>query len=740
MEFDGALFDQHFSAVLGLTDSLFSNRLEGRTHKGKPFLAFKELAKELEEIQATESVEADKNLNQSTKSFIAALDMLFLPEGQLDPNELTLLIMQMGTLAYRALAVAQLKVTKQFEVGLADLVLAGKLALIAAYFIETIKKKYPNVEENEEAVQKRLKKEGVTVSPKDTHTFVMASSRKVMRDIVETKFVKQTAENLLKRSTVQKAAADLQGTLSRRKLGSKSAISSPKIKVLDAHTTKVLGSILMIDSIFSNFSLGFFAGISTTDYESIDVPEHPGIWTQRLPTSAKRFKSALVHIDTFKFNIACVLDNEKVEVVDKTTYKSESAVTISHKETSRDMVSYQDLEGEYWVLLSNKHLVEYYNTYNGVKGVETLKHTSNVLCMAADCITSKLFTGCSNGDIKVWGMGMYDCYETVEHDSPVTALCVDENFGLKGALVPARVLVAGLNDGSLRCYSLLSIELVQTMKLPNAHPTRVHFVRSLDLEVYSADLDSLRVWDIGTKSRIKTFKNIHTKITGIAVNTEYLFTAGKEKMIKIWSLATWAMVKQVQTTASIKQIIVDANNSILTVEKNNILRWNIEGLLYKAVSVSTAIFGEKSDLDKSASGILMFSDLNFDEATPSTPSGDLDEVLSNPVYRRMFMVYTKSRHAEESLLFWIDVHRFEQVFGIASQRSTEREARRILDYYVREGSPYEVNIDSDQRKSLLGLKTFEKNSFADAKDEVYKLLDSNFFADFAKRFLKEEHV
>ena len=166
-------------------------------------------------------------------------------------------------------------------------------------------------------------------------------------------------------------------------------------------------------------------------------------------------------------------------------------------------------------------------------GVETLKNRSNVLCMAADCITSKLFTGCSNGDIQVWGMGMYDCYETKEHDSPVTAICVDENFGLKGSLVPARVLVAGLNDGSLRCYSLMSIELVQTMKLENAHSTRVHHVRSLDLEVYSADLDSIKVWDIGTKSRIKAFKNIHTKITDLAVNTEYLFTSGKEKIVKV---------------------------------------------------------------------------------------------------------------------------------------------------------------------------------------------------------------
>ena len=197
-------------------------------------------------------------------------------------------------------------------------------------------------------------------------------------------------------------------------------------------------------------------------------------------------------------------------------------------------------------------------------------------------------------------------------------------------------------------------------------------------------------------------------------------------------------MKQVQTLGTIKQIVVDANNTILTVEKNNILRWNIEGLLYKSVAVSTALFGEKSDLDKSASGIIEFSKLEFDEATPSSPSGDLNEVLLNPVYRRLFMVYTKSRHAEESLLFWIDVHRYEQVFGVASQRSTDREGRRILDYYVREGSTYEVNIDSEQRKALIALKQFEKESFAEAKEEVYKLLETNFFADFAKKFLKNE--
>lgn len=367
MEFDGATFDQHFAPVLGLTDSLFSNRLEGRTHKGKPFLAFKELEKHLEAIQETESVEVDKNLNAATASFITALEMLFYPEGQVDPDDLIGTVVETGVFAYKALQVAQQKVVRQLEVGLTDLVISGKLALVAAYFRESIKKKYTKVEENEAVWAQRKKMKGV-VTTEEIHTFALASSRKVMRDIVETKFVKQTAEVLVKRNTVQRAAADLQGTLSRRKLGSKNAVSAPKIKVLDAKTVRVLGSVLTIDSIFSNFSMGFYAGISTTDYETIDVPEYPGIWTQKLPLSAKKFKTAQVHIDTFKFNIACVVDNEKVDVINKTTYEAESSVTINRKETSRDMVSYQDLDGEYWVLLSNKRQVEYFNTYNGKKG------------------------------------------------------------------------------------------------------------------------------------------------------------------------------------------------------------------------------------------------------------------------------------------------------------------------------------------------------------------------------------
>ena len=366
MEFDGTLFDQHFAPVLGLTDSLFSNRLEGRTHKGKPFLAFKDLTKALTLINENESVGVDKNLNLCVTSFISALELLFLPEGAVDENELMSLVFEMGVMGYKALGVAQLKVTKQYDEGLADLVLAGKLCLIAAYFRESIKKKYPAVKEDEGAIPQRLKVKGGNATPKEVHTFSLASSRKVMRDIVETKFVKTTAEALVKRTTVQRAA-DM-GTLGRRKLGSKSAMASPKIKLLDNQTAEVLGGILTIDSIFSNFSLGFYAGLSTTDYETIEVQEHPGIWTHRLPVKPKKFKSAYVHIDTFKFNIACVMDCEKVDVISKNTYTNGSSVSITHKDQSRDMVSYQDLDDEYWVLLSNKNLVQYYNTYDGARG------------------------------------------------------------------------------------------------------------------------------------------------------------------------------------------------------------------------------------------------------------------------------------------------------------------------------------------------------------------------------------
>lgn len=114
---------------------------------------------------------------------------------------------------------------------------------------------------------------------------------------------------------------------------------------------------------------------------------------------------------------------------------------------------------------------------------------------------------------------------------------------------------------------------------------------------------------------------------------------------------------------------------------------------------------------------------------------DIHDVLCNDELRLKFMKYLRKRLAEESLLFYESVIKFETLL---EDKQRQKVGSKIVDKFVKEEAIYCINISSAQRIFLCSLKVFEEDSFDDAKSTIIGLLSSNFFYSFANSLKNEE--
>ena len=114
----------------------------------------------------------------------------------------------------------------------------------------------------------------------------------------------------------------------------------------------------------------------------------------------------------------------------------------------------------------------------------------------------------------------------------------------------------------------------------------------------------------------------------------------------------------------------------------------------------------------------------------------MDKILASPVLYDKFLDLAERYFAQESVLFWKAVDRFERYRDM--QRSDpanfQKLAMSIINEYVKPGSPLEINISDEQRGDLLAIRPgkFTAESFATAKAEVTHMLAVNFLAHFLK--------
>lgn len=106
---------------------------------------------------------------------------------------------------------------------------------------------------------------------------------------------------------------------------------------------------------------------------------------------------------------------------------------------------------------------------------------------------------------------------------------------------------------------------------------------------------------------------------------------------------------------------------------------------------------------------------------------ELSQVLNSPRLRAMFRAHLKALYASESLMFYETIELYET---INKESWRKRAGEGMVKRFVDPSSKYAVNISSRTIEKLLSLKTFEKESFDDAKKELYDLMTTNFFAKF----------
>ena len=139
-------FNQIYAPILGLTCSLFNDRLTGRSHiENKPFAEFELLHGTLSQLQKLPSVREDVDLNAAFTLFTSVIPLMFDKAEYAKTGQSNVWIVdqfvEMGLVALNALRLADRK--EDFE----DLLLAGKMAIIASYFLELA----PGVAEKERA-------------------------------------------------------------------------------------------------------------------------------------------------------------------------------------------------------------------------------------------------------------------------------------------------------------------------------------------------------------------------------------------------------------------------------------------------------------------------------------------------------------------------------------------------------------------------------------------------------------
>lgn len=105
----------------------------------------------------------------------------------------------------------------------------------------------------------------------------------------------------------------------------------------------------------------------------------------------------------------------------------------------------------------------------------------------------------------------------------------------------------------------------------------------------------------------------------------------------------------------------------------------------------------------------------------------LKEVLDSTSLLKKFRLFLRGQLALENLLFYEGITVFEK-----SQDEEERQAGGIfmVNQFVRQDSEDATNISSILREKLEATKIFTQETFFDAKNEMYRLLQSNFFSTF----------
>jgi hypothetical protein len=126
----------------------------------------------------------------------------------------------------------------------------------------------------------------------------------------------------------------------------------------------------------------------------------------------------------------------------------------------------------------------------------------------------------------------------------------------------------------------------------------------------------------------------------------------------------------------------------------------------------------------------------FDVERPAQDEGRLVEILVG-TEAQAFVAFCTERHAEESVLCWLAIDKFDKVVAQQGLQRAQPEAVAVLSSFIMPESLHTVNVSAGNLAALRALsnadgtfKTVGANAFARVKHELFTILDENFLVAF----------
>lgn len=110
---------------------------------------------------------------------------------------------------------------------------------------------------------------------------------------------------------------------------------------------------------------------------------------------------------------------------------------------------------------------------------------------------------------------------------------------------------------------------------------------------------------------------------------------------------------------------------------------------------------------------------------------ELFDVIQTKSALKLFTIYLEKEQNDENIRFYLIAAEF--AFNFKADSEVLLRAKRIYDGYIKVGAKNEVNISDKSRKQILKAvneTTVKINLFADAKDEIYHLMETDAYPSF----------
>ncbi len=165
------------------------------------------------------------------------------------------------------------------------------------------------------------------------------------------------------------------------------------------------------------------------------------------------------------------------------------------------------------------------NPKKGVYASDTFRgHRGAVRSLAA--FDGKLFSGSSDGTIKVWELETGQC----------TATITDNHGSVYSLAVFNGKLFSASDDCTIKVWDLKTGECTATL---TGHEDSVLSLAVFDENLFSASDDgTIKVWDLKTRECTATLKDDGNSVLYVAVFDGKLFSASDDGTIKVWDLKT----------------------------------------------------------------------------------------------------------------------------------------------------------------------------------------------------------